>query len=94
MADRNLLLWDDDEVQLPPRSRLYHLKLEGQGSQEQESLLGYAHRVADAHVIPIIKLLKAEVIGRTDMRSAWFTSGFSKKYSKTINGYGKYAVSV
>jgi hypothetical protein len=26
------------------------------------------------------------------MRSAWFTSGFSKKYSKTINGYGKYAV--
>ncbi len=91
MDNQSLSLWDDSEVHLPPRSRLYHLKLEGQGSQNQESLLGYAHRVADAHVIPIIKLLKAEVIGRTDMRSAWFTSGFSKKYAKTINGYGKYA---
>lgn len=91
MANQTLPLWDDGELVLPPRSRLFHLKLEGQGEHHQESLLGYAHRLANAHVLPIVKLLRAEVLGRTDMRSAWFTSGFSKKYSKTINGYAKYA---
>jgi hypothetical protein len=92
MANQTLPLWEDGELLLPQRSRLFHLKLEGKGVQDQEALLGYAHRVANAHVVPIVKLLREEVLGRTDMRSAWFTSGFSKKYSKTINGYGKYAV--
>lgn len=91
MANETIPLWEDDETQIPPRSRLYHLRLEGLGEYQQEALLGYLHRVAHAHTVPIIALLKAEVFGRTDIRTAPFATGFAKKYSKTINGYGKYA---
>ncbi len=91
MANQTLALWDEVELQMPARSRLYHLKLEGQGQHQQEALLGYVHRVAHAHTLSITTLLKAEVFGRTDIRTAPFATGFAKKYSKTVNGYGKYA---
>jgi hypothetical protein len=57
----------------------------------QESLLSYLHRVAVSHTVPVLRLLQMEVVSLTDMRSARFSSGFAKRYSKTVNGYGKYA---
>jgi hypothetical protein len=57
----------------------------------QEALLSYVHRVATAHTLPVLKLLQSEVIGLTEMKVARFASGFAKRYSKTVNGFGKYA---
>lgn len=54
-------------------------------------MLSYLHRVAVAHTVPVLRLLQSEVVSLTDMRSARFSSGFAKRYSKTVNGYGKYA---
>lgn len=91
MVDSNLSLWDDEGVDLPPRSRLFNLELAGIDGSNREALLGYMHRLAHEHVVPIHQLLKREVLSKTDIRAARFTASFSKTHSKTINGYGKYA---
>jgi len=86
----NYALWDvGDEI--PARSRLFHLPMEGTDGRDQESLLDYCQRLAAAHTVPILQFLKAEIIPCTEIRSAIFTTGFSREYSKTFNGYGKYA---
>lgn len=91
MVDSNLSLWDAEDLEMPPRSRLFSLELAGADGRNREALLGYVHRLANEHAVPVLKLLKGEILGKTDMRGAKFTSNFSKKYAKTINGYGKYA---
>lgn len=91
MVDSNLSLWEDDDVSIPPRSRLFNLELAGTDGRNREALLGYSHRLANEHVVPVLQLLKREVLSRTDMKAARFTTSFSKEYSKTINGFGKYA---
>lgn len=92
MRPESLSLWDEDDAVVPRRSRLYHLQIQRASADlPQESLLSYLHRVAVSHTVPVLRLLQMEVVSLTDMRSARFSSGFAKRYSKTVNGYGKYA---
>jgi len=74
-----------------PRSVLYRLPLSGVGTPQQESLLSYLHRLARAHRVRTADLLQRIVVPRTTIRSVWFSSGFNGTYSKTANGYAKYA---
>ena len=61
LVDSNLSLWDDDDVSIPPRSRLFNLELAGTDGRNREALLGYSHRLANEHVVPVLQLLKREV---------------------------------
>ena len=93
MDEFNYSLWEEEE-ELPARSRLYSLPMEECGNRAQESLLDYCHRLAHAHRVKVIELLRAEVIPHTQIRGAMNSNRFSEEYAKTINGYGKYAVQI
>lgn len=91
MASPNYSLWDDEDGVIPPRSRLYSLKMDGSDGNTQEALLDYCQRLASAHCVSIKDLLRTEIIPLTQICGARFISRFSQAYAKTINGYGKYA---
>lgn len=93
VADFNYSLWEEED-DIPARSRLYSLKMEGTDGRTQEALLDYCQRLARAHRVPITELLKAEIIPLTEIRGALYTNRFSTEYAKTFNGYCKYAAQV
>jgi len=90
MSDFNFDLFEDESI-LPQRSKLYHLLMEGRGTGQQESLLDYVHRLALAHRLRVMDLLSTLVIPETSIHVGDYRLRFSKKHSRTINGYGKYA---
>lgn len=93
MHEATFDLFGTDE-QLSPRSILYNLPIEGQWTPQQESLLGYVHRLAHAHRVRVKDLLSKVVVPETDIRVGGYWLRFSENHSKTINGYGKYATEV
>jgi transcriptional regulator with XRE-family HTH domain len=55
-------LWELAPPAIPPRSRLYHLEPQGVGTPGVESLTGYLARLADAHGVPLRRLVVAEIL--------------------------------
>jgi transcriptional regulator with XRE-family HTH domain len=54
--------WDGIVPALPPRSRLYHLAPVGVGTPYVESLTGYVARLAEAHNVMTLTLIRRELL--------------------------------
>jgi transcriptional regulator with XRE-family HTH domain len=54
--------WDLSRPEIPPRSRLYHLKPMGVGTPYVESLTGYLARLGEAHRVGVRRLLVVEIL--------------------------------
>lgn len=83
-------LFDADDL-MQERSTLYCLPMIGVGTAYQEGLLSYLQRLAGAHYVSVRNLLEHIVKPNVNMHLVTMGSGFEKKYSKTVNGYSKYA---
>lgn len=81
----------DDVGDLPPRSQLYRLQIEGRGTCRQESLLSYFHRLARAHSLAPMDLMVHCVVPNCTIKAAQSAFSFSKLRIRTANGYAKYA---
>jgi hypothetical protein len=55
------LFWDEELVEIKPRSRLYHLEPIGTRSPMVESLTSYITRLADAHSVYPHVLFRHEI---------------------------------
>lgn len=89
-------LFDDDAEApaVPRRSTLYHLPTIGGGTPHQESLLNYVHRLAREHRVKVMDMLIHIVLPRTNISVNHGRFKFATQYSRTVNGYGKYATEV
>lgn len=83
-------LFDADEI-IPERSALYRLPIIGVGTSGQEGLLSYLQKLAHAHCVSAGDLLNHVAKPDVNMHPITMGSGFEKRYSKTVNGYSKYA---
>lgn len=54
--------WELEPLKLPERSRLYHLAPIGLGTYEVESLTGYVSRLAQAHSVLPLTLVRQEIM--------------------------------
>ncbi|CAN7336212.1 TniQ family protein [Caballeronia sp. LjRoot29] len=90
MTDFNYALWDEED-QYSERSFVYSLTLAGRGTPQQEALLGYFHRLALAHQVPARTFFREVVLPASAIQAGKHLTSFYSKYSKTCNGYGKYA---
>ncbi|HMR65731.1 MAG TPA: TniQ family protein, partial [Anaerolineae bacterium] len=87
-------LWDLSPVELPPRSRLYHLEPIGIGTAQVESLTSYLNRLARAHSVSARRLAMTEM--RAVLESHYpaesvVTNTFGH-INHTINGAGRSAI--
>lgn len=82
---------DLDPIEFSPRSRLVRPDVFGLGSPYVESLISYIVRVAAAHNVSPIRMLK-KVYGpeNPDIARCMYPSFFNY-YASTMNGLGKYA---
>jgi len=55
-------LWDEEQIEIKPHSRLYHLEPIGVGTPLVESLTSYVTRLADAHSVLPGKLVTKEIL--------------------------------
>lgn len=55
-------LWDEEEIEIQPHSRLYHLEPIGIGTPMVESLTSYITRLAEAHSVSPRVLLRDEIL--------------------------------
>ncbi len=55
-------LWPEEQVEIKPHSRLYHIEPIGVGSPMVESLTSYFTRLAEAHSVPLQKLFLQEIL--------------------------------
>lgn len=96
MSERTLDLFADDPAgsHLPPRSILYHCRMVGEGTWEQESLLNYVHRIARAHNLRVMDLLVQIVLPKTQINLGSGKFRFSSEYARTVNGCSKYATQI
>lgn len=85
------LFEDESAYELPPRSQLFHLKPIGSCTAQQESLLNFVHRLARAHQLRVMDLVTKLILPRTDIQIHAGRNRFQGEYSRTINGYSKYA---
>jgi hypothetical protein len=81
----------NDAIEMPPRSRLFSLQLEGRGTCRQESMLSYLHRLARAHGVPPMVLITHSVVPVCSIEGARFPFSFSKSGIRTADGCVKYA---
>ncbi len=86
-------LWDEEQIEMKQRSRLYHLKPIGVGTPLVESLTSYVTRLAEAHsVLPsklvtkeIIPLLNGHYLYHNSRSNSDYPAAFWRK-SVTLNG--------
>lgn len=80
-----------EPVELTPRSRLIRPKIFGLGTQHVESLISYIVRIAAAHhVSPMRMMKKVYGLENPDIAECMYPSFFNH-YASTLNGLGKYA---
>jgi len=86
--------WDLCEVEMPPRSHLYHLRPAGLGTGSVESLTSYFSRLAEAHSISAGALNHRELLplnaGRRNMFSCAVTAK-TRCFTSPINSVGNSA---
>lgn len=91
MSERCLDLFENDDLPLQARSKLYCLPLLDDGDGAQESLLNYVHRLAREHQLRVMDLLVKVVLPETGVSVSRGRFAFARADSRTVNGYGKYA---
>jgi hypothetical protein len=86
-------LWEGEQVEAPPHSRLYHLEPVGVGSPMVESLTSYLIRLAEAHSLYLRTLVTDEILPRLnrshlyrDKRPVYDHLTRFWKQSPTLNG--------
>jgi len=95
MMTETLPLYDIWDVQLPavpPRSRLYALEPVGVGTAQVESLTSYIARLAEAHSVPLGKLMLKEILplyGRSYLPGNMTV--FWTRQARALNGVGEWA---
>lgn len=91
--------WGNDALEeatrldVPPRSVLFSLKLEGASGATREGVLEYAQRLAHEHQVPVRKLLAEIILPEAQIKGAFFIPGhFSGHAIKGCNGWSRYAI--
>jgi TniQ len=86
-------LWPEEQVEIKPHSRLYHLKPVGVGSPMVESLTSYIVRLAEEHSVYPHVLITHEIAPRLKQPSLYQKGRFVYNYltaywknSSTLNG--------
>jgi hypothetical protein len=72
--------WPEEQVELKPHSRLYHLEPIGVGSPMVESLTSYLIRLADAHSVSPRVLLTKEILPVWRLPSLYQDNHFTYKH--------------
>lgn len=80
-----------DHVEMTPRSRLYQPEILGVGTKDIESLISYIVRVAAAHSVSPVRMLRKIYANENPEIIAFLYPSFFNQYSSTVNGLGKYA---
>ena len=87
--------WNLEKVEVPPRTRLYHLRPAGFGTGLVESLTSYFSRLAAAHYVSAGALTHHELLprhaGKRDMFSCAVTAKM-RCFTSTINNVGNSAL--
>lgn len=83
--------WDSKSINLPERSRGYHLEPIGTSTIKVESLTGYIARLAEAHCISAHALLHKVAFGSKQGSKGLYRTGFFGFSSNLINGLGNIA---
>ncbi|WP_081067506.1 TniQ family protein [Burkholderia territorii] len=84
-------LWQTSNWQMPERSRLYRIAPLGKTSIMREALHSVLIRLAQAHTVSPLVLMKREIVPGTRIRHTKHSSSFTESHLKTMNGVGKYA---
>ncbi len=84
-------LWQVSNWQMPERSRLYRIVPLGKTSIMREALHSVLIRLAQAHTVSPLVLMKREIVPGTRIRHTKHSSSFTESHLKTMNGVGKYA---
>lgn len=86
--------WNLDKTEMPPRSRLYHLRPVGFGTGSVESLTSYFSRLAEAHCVSAGALTHHELLPRHAGKRNMFACAVTAKircFTSTINNVGNSA---
>lgn len=84
-------LWQTANWQMPERSRLYRIAPLGNDSIMREALHSVLIRLALAHTVSPLVLMRREIVPETRIRHTKHSSSFTESHLKTMNGVGKYA---
>ncbi|WP_082746858.1 TniQ family protein [Burkholderia sp. MSMB1826] len=87
----DLDLWQTSNWQMPERSRLYRIAPLGNDSIMREALHSVLIRLALAHTVSPLVLMRREIVPETRIRHTKHSSSFTESHLKTMNGVGKYA---
>jgi TniQ len=86
--------WNLNKTEMPPRSRLYHLRPAGFGTGSVESLTSYFSRLAEAHCVSAGTLTHHELLPRHAGKRNMFACAVTAKircFTSTINNVGNSA---
>ena len=88
------MLEEELPLNMPVRSRLYALPMEGNGSVAQEGVLDYAQRLAHVHGLRVRHLLAEVILPEAQMHGAFFIpKHFSAHALRGCSGWSRYGVS-
>lgn len=82
---------DATAIQIPTRSRLYCLPIEGTSAADQESILDYAQRLSLEHHLKVRDLFARIILPEAGIVGAFFIPGhFSSHAVRGCNGWSRY----
>lgn len=82
---------DVDDLDVPPRSRLFNLAPRGGGTSRVEGLLSYLIRLARAHSVSPREMVKVELGAAAPVIARMKFGAFFGRDAATVEGLGKYA---
>lgn len=83
---------DMSSIELPPRSQLYSLAMQGTGDCDQESILDYAQRLSLEHGVRVRDMFSRVILPEAGIRGAFFIPGhFSAHAVRGCSGWSGYA---